>query len=1082
MSKRLTMTILVIAVTLAVILAAGVLFLVTLDVNRYKGTIEAAVSDATGRRLTIEGALSLKVSFTPTLSARHATLANAPWGKQPSLIDIGWVEGRINLLSLLKGHLEVLAIQLNDVDVNLETDENGQGNWAMGASDSKDEDIWPLGDLSIDQLDLNRLSLRFHNGETGTTDHYDLKTLTLIERPDTASVSVRLEGNLNGQHAELTGTTGRIRDIFKDKRFPVDIEGSLGDTRAAISGDIGHIVELKELNLTVQASGHDLAAVGEMLGLWLPLSDRFDVTAHLAGNRDALEVKQVKGTLIHRTYTFHMDGRIGNLNALEGVTLDLTASGQNMEEIGPIIDEELPPSGPFDFSGRLIGSTGEFTFDNMAVQITYDGLQFNFEGKIEDFSHDERVDLMAHVSGETLAALAPLAGIPLPATGSFVISGRLNGAFKALRLEQADAKLSGDGYQLTATGAVENLNTLGGMNLDAAVSGENLVEFGRLFDVQLPETGPYKIAGQLKGAYQALRLEQAEAKLSDDGYQLTATGSVENLNTLDGMNLDATVSGENLVEFGRLFNVQLPETGHYKIAGRIKGANNAIRLEQAEAKLSDDGYQLTATGAVENLNTLGGMNLDVAASGENLVKLGHLFGIQLPVTDAFDLKGHLAGSTDTLALRHAKATAKRGHLAVKLEGSVDNLIDFSGKRFFIDATGKTLTALGEVLDAQWPDVGPFKIKADIKETPGAMDIQNIVAKIDQSDFSGWAQIAFQDNPKITSKLNSALVDLTPFVDEHTVEAPSRNASSIGFSDQPLPFDMLQDMDADIELNAKQVRIGEEDLASIRIVLRIADGTLIADTAKTSYKDSQIQMGLKVVTQTGSPPLVAFRFLTQDFYAGQFFGDSITGEEPDSGLVDIAADLRSEGHSIKDLMANLNGTISTVFGQGNYPQGLDLIAEDLSTRVLLFWKDERRRSGQLNCGVLQFGIQSGMATTEYFVFDSEISVLTGGGQINLATGEIDFLLHPQPKDRSLISLSTKLKVGGSIWDPTVSPDITSATTKGAKALSAFALGPAGLLAPFINLGARNKFPCDLQDLQNKTQQIFQKAGDVLSTPQ
>jgi len=1010
MSKRLTAIFLVIASTIAALLAAGGLFLYTLDVNRYKGAIETAVSDATGRRLTIEGALSLRVSFTPILSVRQASLANAPWGKQPSLIDIGWVEARINLLPLLMGHLEVLAIQLDDVDVNLETDGNGRGNWTTGSSDGTDEDNWPLGDLSLDQLDLKRLSLRFHNGETGTTDHYGLETLSLKQQPDAKSASIHLEGIVNGQYTKLTGTTGRVRDVFKVTRFPVHLDLSLGDTRASISGDIGNITDLKELNLALQASGRDLAAVGKMIDLSLPISDRFDVTAHLAGNSDTLKVTQFKGALDHLTHTLQLSGKIANLNDLQGVTIDLTASGQNMEEIGPIIEEVLPPSGPFNFKGRLIGSTGEFTFEDLALQVTSDGLQFNFEGKIEDISHDEQVDLIARGSGANLAALVPIAGIPLPATGPFEISGRLKGAFNALRLEQADARLTSDGYQLSATGTVENLNTLSGMDLHAEVSGENLVDFGHLFDTQLPATGPYKISGQLKGAFNALRLEQADARLTSEGYQLSATGTVGNLNILSGMALDTAVSGKNLIDFGHLFDIQLPET------------------------------------------------------------------------DAFDLEGHLAGTITALALRNAKATAERGRLAVELEGSVGNLMDFSGKNFSIEATGHSLTELGDLLDGQWPDAGPFQFSADIQESPEAMDIRNISAKIDQSDFSGWAQVAFQKNPKITSRLTSALVDLTPLVGEHAMEAPSDNASSTGFSDQPLPFDMLQDMDADIELNAKHVRIREEDLESIRIVLRIADGTLMADTAKSSYKDAQIQMGLKVVTQTGSPPSVAFRFLTQDFYAGQFLGDSGTGEEQASGLVDIAADLRSEGQSIKDLMAHLNGTISTVFGKGNYPQGLDLIAEDLSKRVLLFWKDEQRRSGQLNCGVLQFGIQNGTATTEHFVFDSEISVLTGGGEINLATGQLDFLLNPQPKDRSLLSLSTKLHVGGSIWDPVVSPDMASATTKGARALSAFALGPAGLLAPFLNLGARNKYPCDLQDLQNKTQQIFQKAEDVLAPPQ
>jgi hypothetical protein len=98
-------------------------------------------------------------------------------------------------------------------------------------------------------------------------------------------------------------------------------------------------------------------------------------------------------------------------------------------------------------------------------------------------------------------------------------------------------------------------------------------------------------------------------------------------------------------------------------------------------------------------------------------------------------------------------------------------------------------------------------------------------------------------------------------------------------------------------------------------------------------------------------------------------------------------------------------------------------------------------------------------------------LTGAGEINLATEKIDFLLAPQPKDPSLFSLNMKLRITGSVLDPTVRPDPMSAAIKGAKALSFFAIGPAGLLAPFVSLGGTKKHPCDLKSLQNEIEAIY-----------
>jgi hypothetical protein len=49
------------------------------------------------------------------------------------------------------------------------------------------------------------------------------------------------------------------------------------------------------------------------------------------------------------------------------------------------------------------------------------------------------------------------------------------------------------------------------------------------------------------------------------------------------------------------------------------------------------------------------------------------------------------------------------------------------------------------------------------------------------------------------------------------------------------------------------------------------------------------------------------------------------------------------------------------------------------------------------------------------------------------------------------------------DPKVRPDTFSLLSKGARALSALAIGPLGLLAPFVNLGAHKAHPCNVHGI-------------------
>jgi hypothetical protein len=60
------------------------------------------------------------------------------------------------------------------------------------------------------------------------------------------------------------------------------------------------------------------------------------------------------------------------------------------------------------------------------------------------------------------------------------------------------------------------------------------------------------------------------------------------------------------------------------------------------------------------------------------------------------------------------------------------------------------------------------------------------------------------------------------------------------------------------------------------------------------------------------------------------------------------------------------------------------------------------------------------------------------------------------------------------DPKVRPDTLSLVKRGAEEVLGFlVLGPLGLLAPFVHLGAHEKHPCDIQGVEQLEQKISTK---------
>src|SRR5688572_28280327 len=112
---------------LLVVVAIAVTLL--FDPNDYKDEITAAVQDATGRQLTLDGDLELAVFPTIRIAVGSATLSNAPgFGDEP-MARIGNAELRVALFPLLAQRIEVSRARLEGLELNLARNRNGANNW-----------------------------------------------------------------------------------------------------------------------------------------------------------------------------------------------------------------------------------------------------------------------------------------------------------------------------------------------------------------------------------------------------------------------------------------------------------------------------------------------------------------------------------------------------------------------------------------------------------------------------------------------------------------------------------------------------------------------------------------------------------------------------------------------------------------------------------------------------------------------------------------------------------------------------------------------------------------------------------------
>tara|TARA_R110002049_G_scaffold252264_1_gene427256 strand:+ start:390413 stop:392254 length:1842 start_codon:yes stop_codon:yes gene_type:complete len=140
--------IIAIVVLLVVFVAGAAILVATVDPNDHKESIVAAVKDATGRDLKLEGDIGF--SFFPKLGVKlgQAEFSNAKgFGSEP-FASVDKVGVSVDLLSLLKMKVQADTIELKGLRVNLQKNKNGQTNWddLTASSGDKSSDAAPSGD------------------------------------------------------------------------------------------------------------------------------------------------------------------------------------------------------------------------------------------------------------------------------------------------------------------------------------------------------------------------------------------------------------------------------------------------------------------------------------------------------------------------------------------------------------------------------------------------------------------------------------------------------------------------------------------------------------------------------------------------------------------------------------------------------------------------------------------------------------------------------------------------------------------------------------------------------------------------
>jgi uncharacterized protein involved in outer membrane biogenesis len=269
---------LVIVGLITLIAGGGLLYLSFLDVNRFRGVIAEKVKAATGRELTIAGDLDLKLGLPIALTAAKVRLANALWGSRPDMATVDRAEIAVAVLPLLRGTLRIDTVTVEGLDLLLETDAAGDGNWmfttpAPSATTVSTGGGSPASSISLADIDVAASDSRitYRDGEAETARGVAIDRLTLQAKGAGAPVAVRLDAQIDAAPLTARGTIGPLADLIDGEApYPVSLRVETPGLAMTADGVLAKPLDFAGLDLRFTIEAADLATAAAPFGFTLP--------------------------------------------------------------------------------------------------------------------------------------------------------------------------------------------------------------------------------------------------------------------------------------------------------------------------------------------------------------------------------------------------------------------------------------------------------------------------------------------------------------------------------------------------------------------------------------------------------------------------------------------------------------------------------------------------------------------------------------------------------------------------------------------------------------------------------------------
>ena len=319
---------------------------------------------------------------------------------------------------------------------------------------------------------------------------------------------------------------------------------------------------------------------------------------------------------------------------------------------------------PLEFHGTL----GPFQNLIDASHISIEGtgmvgrLEFSGSGVIDSLKAPEQPSFKLEIKGPEINDITQLLGLEDLGGGDFILSAEMAPGDERNRVSLKGH--IGDSF-INLDGAVTNLKTFSGLNVDIHINGPSLGSFTRLLKLGDWPKEPFSIEGSITREASKLIIPSLALHIADTTFDLAA--DMNRFPSLGDSVVNLRIKGKDVAKFRELLNISGAATGPFDISAKLDVSDAGIELLEVTGTTSMGIFQIT--GNIEVGSGYVGSELHIKSSGANIHQLTEAYGIHGFPAVPFDLDTRFTVQENGIMFQRGKLVTINEDL-LEIEGMV----------------------------------------------------------------------------------------------------------------------------------------------------------------------------------------------------------------------------------------------------------------------------------------------------------------------------------------------------------------------------------------------------------------------------